>query len=98
MQIDIPNKVKKTTDDWNNGVIYERPTIVEAVMESDLSAEEKRPEMVAHEALAVVGAGTETTAWAFAVMTYHLKTMPEVLAKLTDELQQAILDPKRKSL
>lgn len=98
MQIDIPNKVKKATDDWNAGIVYEQPTIVGAIMESDLSAEEKKPERVAHDALAVVGAGTETTAWALAVITYHLKMMPEILNKLTDELQQAVPDPKRKSI
>lgn len=98
MQIDIPNKVKKATDDWNAGIVYEQPTIVGAIMESDLSTEEKKPERVAHDALAVVGAGTETTAWALAVITYHLKMMPEILNKLTDELQQAVPDPKRKSI
>ncbi|KAK6218825.1 hypothetical protein LQW54_002751 [Pestalotiopsis sp. IQ-011] len=94
MQMDIPNKVKKATDDWNAGIVYEQPTIVGAIVESDLSAEEKKPERVAHDALAVVGAGTETTAWALAVITYHLKLMPEILNKLTDELQQAVPDPK----
>jgi cytochrome P450 len=96
MQIDIPDKVKKAIDDWHAGIVYERPTIVGAIMESDLSAEEKKPERVADDALAVVGAGTETTAWALAVMTYHLKTRPEVLDKLTREIQEVVHDSRRK--
>ncbi|KAF3024908.1 hypothetical protein E8E14_012819 [Neopestalotiopsis sp. 37M] len=95
MQIDIPDKVKKAIDDWHAGIVYERPTIVGAIMESDLSAEEKKPERVADDALAVVGAGTETTAWALAVMTYHLKTRPEVLDKLTREIQEVVHDSRR---
>lgn len=37
---------------------------------------------------------TETTSWALAVITYHLLSKPDVLKKLTQELEGVIDDPK----
>lgn len=45
------------------------------------------------EATALLGAGTVTTSWTLAVITYHLLNKPELLAKLTRELEQAVEDP-----
>lgn len=57
MQIDIPNRVKKTIDDKSAGITYERPTIVGAIIESELSEAEKKPSRVSDDALAVMAAG-----------------------------------------
>lgn len=63
MQIDVPNMVKKTTEDLKAGVVYPRPIFVKALMDSNLSKEEKSPDRIYAEVLGILGAGTETTAW-----------------------------------
>lgn len=93
LKIDIPSRVRKTKADMDAGIRYERPTVFGSLLESDLEAHEKQPQRLADEATAVVGAGTETTSWALAVITYHLLTKPELLAKLRKELNEAIDDP-----
>lgn len=94
MKIDIPNKVKKTKSELDAGIRHERPTVFGSLLESDLELLEKQPRRLADEATAVVGAGTETTSWALAIITYHLLTKPELLAKLTEELNGAVSDSK----
>ncbi|KAL2207483.1 cytochrome P450 [Sarocladium strictum] len=95
LKIDIPRRVRKTKADMDAGIQYERPTVFGSLLTSDLEAHEKQPQRLADEATAVVGAGTETTSWALAVITYHLLTKPELLAKLRKELNEAIDDPLR---
>lgn len=60
MQIDIPDQVNKTVDGQKAGIVYERPTILGAILDSELSPEDKTPPRIADEALAVVGAGVST--------------------------------------
>ncbi|KAI1864594.1 uncharacterized protein JN550_008881 [Neoarthrinium moseri] len=92
LQIDIPGLVHKTKADLDAGIHYDRPTVFGSLLQSDLSEEEKKPERLADEAVAVVGAGTETTSWALAVITYNLLAKPELLAKLKKELERAVDD------
>ncbi|KAH7128017.1 cytochrome P450 [Dactylonectria estremocensis] len=94
LKIDIPNKVKKTKCELDVGIRHERPTVFGSLLESDLELLEKQPLRLANEATAVVGAGTETTSWALAIITYHLLTKPELLEKLTHELNEVVSDPK----
>lgn len=94
IQIDMPARVKKTQADLDAGITYDRPTIFASLMQSELKTLDKRPQRLAEEAAAVVGAGTETTSWALSVMTYHLLQKPELLAKLTRELETVVKDPK----
>lgn len=63
MQIDIPERVIKTTEDLKAGIVYPRPIFVKALMDSSLSKEEKSPKRIYAEVLGILGAGTETTAW-----------------------------------
>lgn len=63
MQIDLPNMVTKTTEDLKAGVVYPRPIFVKALLDSNLSKEEKSPDRIYAEVLGILGAGTETTAW-----------------------------------
>ena len=86
LKIDIPKRVRA---DMDAGIQRERPTVFGSLLSSNLEAHEKQP----HEAVAVVGAGTETTSWALAVITYHLLTKPELLVKLRAELSTVIDDP-----
>lgn len=94
-ETDLPERIQQTTKDVGAGIVYERPTILESLLSSDLSPEDKKPERIVHEIFAVLGATTETTANALTVATYYLLTKPDILAKLTQELKSAISDPGR---
>lgn len=94
LQIDMPARVRKVKTDLDAGITYDRPTIFGSLLQSDLDALDKEPQRLADEAAAVIGAGTETTSWALSVITYHLLTQPQLLAKLTDELQTVVKDPR----
>ena len=63
MQIDVPNLVAKTLENLKAGAVYPRPILVRALLESNLSQEDKTPDRMSAEALGILGAGTETTAW-----------------------------------
>jgi cytochrome P450 len=95
LQIDMPARVRQAKADIDAGITYDRPTIFASLLQSDLEILDKEPQRLADEAAAVVGAGTETTSWALSVMTYHLLTKPELLAKLTAELQAVVKDPQQ---
>jgi hypothetical protein len=92
LQVDMPAKVRQAKADLDAGIVYERPTIFGELFQSDLALLDKEPQRLADEAAAVVSAGTETTSWALSVMTYHLLTKPELLAKLTAELKTVVKD------
>lgn len=95
MQIDLPRRIRKLKEDQAAGIIHERPTIIGTILNSDLSDEDKATARVTYEAVAVIGAGTETMSWALTVMTYHLLSNPAMLERLTEELRQAVDDPGR---
>ncbi|KAF1849264.1 cytochrome P450 [Cucurbitaria berberidis CBS 394.84] len=95
LQIDLPAKVIKAKADIDAGITYDRPTIFASLLQSELELSDKETHRLADEAAAVVGAGTETTSWALSVMTYHLLTKPDILAKLTRELKAVVEDPKQ---
>ncbi|KAH8664069.1 cytochrome P450 [Xylariales sp. PMI_506] len=93
MKVHIPNVVQKTKADMAAGIRYERPTIFASLFESDLAKHEKTDDRMSNEAVALMGAGTETTSWTLAVLTYHLLSQPDKLARLTAELNDAVSDP-----
>ncbi|RYP72823.1 hypothetical protein DL771_004007 [Monosporascus sp. 5C6A] len=95
LMISIPNQIKKAQADMDAGVIHDRPTVFETLLSSDLPPQEKTLDRLTDEAAAILGAGTETTAWTLSVLTYHLLAKPEVLARLTQELREAVEDPQR---
>ncbi|EXK33568.1 cytochrome P450 oxidoreductase [Fusarium oxysporum f. sp. lycopersici 4287] len=93
LQIDIPSRVQKTKNDLDSGIVYDRPTIFADLLQSELDDSEKKQDRLVEEAVTIVNAGTETTSWALAVITYFLLSQPEILAKLQDELKQVVDDP-----
>ncbi|ROV92811.1 hypothetical protein VPNG_09114 [Cytospora leucostoma] len=95
MQIEMPRRIEEIREGQRAGVLYERPTIIGAILDSDLRDKEKSTSRVADESFAVVGAGTETTAWALTVMTHRLLSNREILERLTQELQHTVKDPRR---
>jgi cytochrome P450 len=90
LQIDIPKRVQKAKADLDAGITYERPTIFASLLRSERGYSDQE---LIDEAVAVLNAGTETTSWALAVMTYNLLSNPEILAKLTRELETVVVDP-----
>ncbi|KAF4966924.1 hypothetical protein FSARC_5457 [Fusarium sarcochroum] len=93
LQIDIPSRVQKTKTDLDSGIVYDRPTVFADLLQSELDESEKKTDRLVEEAVAVVNAGTETTSWALAVITYFLLSQPETMAKLQAELTQVVDDP-----
>ncbi|KAK7988351.1 C6 transcription factor [Apiospora arundinis] len=96
LQINIPNQIRRTKADLDAGLhgAKDHPTIfAELYNTTDLQEDEKTVARLAAEALGIVGAGTETTSWTLAVITYHLLSQPQLLARLTKELQDAQIDP-----
>jgi cytochrome P450 len=91
LQIEIPASINQTRENVEAGLIRseKRPTIFGSLLlEEELQSTEKGTKRLAAEGFAILGAGTETTASALAVITYHLLTKPHLLAKLTSELEQ----------
>lgn len=64
----------------------QRPTIFFSLLESNLPASEKSIERLSGEAMAVVGAGTETTSFALIVLTFYLLSNTVVRQTLQQEL------------
>ncbi|KAK7970073.1 hypothetical protein PG988_009146 [Apiospora saccharicola] len=96
LQINIPRKIRQTKADLDAGLVADKdhPTIfAELYQTTDLQEDDKTVARLAAEALGIVGAGTETTSWTLAVITYHLLNEPELLNRLTTELQEAQIDP-----
>jgi len=68
-------------------------TVFDEILDSNLTDFEKRPERLMEESQNIAIAGTETTAWTLSVLTFHLLSNPDKLAKLKAELREAIPDP-----
>jgi cytochrome P450 len=62
-------------------------------LESDLPPSEKTLFRLAGEAATLIGAGSETTAWALSVLTVRLLENPEILKKVEGELNSIVKDP-----
>lgn len=82
MQVDVPKLVTKTTEDLKAGVDYPRPIFVKALLESNLSKEDKAPDRMYAEVLGLLGAGTETTAWWVLVQMLMLSDRLLILCSL----------------
>lgn len=63
------------------------PTIFHEIQESSLPLDEKSFSRLWQEGQTMVGAGTETTAWALSVATVHVLSKPNIRSKLLAELK-----------
>jgi cytochrome P450 len=68
-------------------------TIFHGLINGDLAESEKTDERMIDESRVILAAGTDTTARALSVITYHLLADPERLKKLKSELDNALPDP-----
>jgi cytochrome P450 len=67
-------------------------TIIHALLESDLSSEDKVHSRIWQEAQVVIGAGADTAANSLNVTHFHLLENPDALRKLQAELREAMPD------
>lgn len=70
-------------------------SIFHTLRDSDLPAEEKSLRRLCDEGEIFTGAGSETTAKALTTILYYLTIYPACMAKLKEELKNAIPDPSR---
>ncbi|KIW94509.1 uncharacterized protein Z519_04485 [Cladophialophora bantiana CBS 173.52] len=65
-----------------------KDTIFAQILSSDLPEDELSDERLIDEGVLIATAGSETTAWAITITTYHIMKNPDVLAKMRAELSQ----------
>lgn len=70
----------------------EHTTIFREVLDSDLPQHEKTLDRLEDEAFGIMGAGTETTAWALTTAAYYIISQPAKMNRLQDELRAALPD------
>ncbi|KAL1592011.1 hypothetical protein SLS60_011603 [Paraconiothyrium brasiliense] len=68
----------------------ENKTVFHTLLQSNLPAKEKETTRLAEEAVLLVGAGTHTTSFILAVITFHLLANPSLLRKLREELRTVL--------
>ena len=101
------NKINRVVARHQEGM--DDKTVFDEILDSNLTDFEKRPGRLMEESINIAVAGTETTAWTLSVksfrplnftlittvqvLTFHLLTNPDKLAKLKAELKEAIPDP-----
>ncbi|KAJ0318600.1 hypothetical protein COL5a_010577 [Colletotrichum fioriniae] len=87
--------VRQTKSAYEAGIKRDRTTVIHSLLESDLPPEEKTIKRLTGEATVMLAAGTETTASALSVCTYHLLRNPDVVEKIKAELLSVTTDPKQ---
>jgi len=92
---DIPRQVESARADQSAGITRDRPTVFGELLNSNLPEREKGMKRISDEAAAVLAAGTETTSWTLAVITYHLLSDRKIFQRLTKELSDVVDDPKQ---
>jgi cytochrome P450 len=70
-----------------------KDTIFAQLLSSDLPEEELSDQRLIDEGVLIATAGSETTAWAITVTTYHLMKNPNILAKVRQELAGVEIPP-----
>ncbi|OKL59413.1 hypothetical protein UA08_05083 [Talaromyces atroroseus] len=83
---------KNRTGHKSNGTIFQ------ALLDSDLSPEEKNADRLQDEAQTLVGAGSETTAKVLSIVTFYLLRNKEMLERLRQELSTVGLDSDKSPL
>lgn len=93
INVNIPNMIKRAQAEHEAGIVKDRLTVFDSLIESDLPVEEKSVYRLTGEGIALLSAGTETTSWTLSVTTFHLLNNPSVRARLAAELEKAVPDP-----
>ncbi|KAH6662383.1 cytochrome P450 [Halenospora varia] len=100
------NEVRRSTTKYIQEIITSRninnpetkdkqsPTIIHALLDSNLPPAEKSLQRLSHEVQLIVGAGADTTANALVTITFHILDNPPVMETLVAELEQAMSNPR----
>ncbi|KAH8746536.1 cytochrome P450, partial [Diaporthe sp. PMI_573] len=89
----IPNMISRVQANTRSDITDESESIFREILNSrTLPAGEKALSRLSAEAMALLSAGTETTAWTLSIVTFHVLSKPEVLARLSAEVGQAFPD------
>lgn len=91
--VEFPRKFQQAKAEHEAGIIKQRQTVLDVLVESDLPEQEKTAERITGEYVAILLAGTETTSWVLTVLTFYLLTDRVVLDRLTSELKRAVESP-----
>ncbi len=67
--------------------------LFQALLASDLPADEKLPGRMAHEGFEILLAGSDTTARTMGVAVYHITANFDIMIRLQKELEGAMPDP-----
>ncbi|KAL2876592.1 hypothetical protein SGCOL_008170 [Colletotrichum sp. CLE4] len=94
-KVKMPEMVRQTKSAYEAGIKRDRTTVIHSLLESDLPPEEKTIKRLTGEATVMLAAGTETTASALSVCTYHLLRNPDLVEKIEAELLSVTTDPKQ---
>ncbi|KIV82822.1 hypothetical protein PV11_04895 [Exophiala sideris] len=84
-------QVKKIKDDPETMQMIKvetrrKDTIFAQILSSDLPESELSDQRLIDEGVLIATAGSETTAWAITITTYHIMKNPDILAKMREEL------------
>lgn len=93
--LEFPRKFQQAKSEHETGIIKQRQSVLNVLLESDLPEHEKTAKRITGEYIAILLTGTETTNWALTVLTFFLLTDREVLKRLTTELKSAVDSPSQ---
>jgi cytochrome P450 len=82
-------QVRSTKEVYSGG---EEPTVIEALLDSDLPPEEKTTNRLSCESMAVILGGTNSISTVLTIATYHLLTNQGQFDRLVTELRTVVAD------
>lgn len=83
--------------DNQNYKLASHPTIFHTILQSDLPPKEKHLDRLWQEGQTIVGAGTETTAWAMSVIVCHVLSNRIIFQRLKKELSTVMKEDSHTS-
>lgn len=92
INVNIPNMIRRAQKEHEAGIVKDRLTVFDTLLDSDLPAKEKSFHRLTGEATALLSAGTETTSWTISITTFHLLNNPLIQTRLMTELEKAVPD------
>lgn len=89
----MQSDIQVTIDELNSKTHEPKPALFSTILQSNLRPQDRTAERIAREAMSLLIAGSETTAFTMSTITYHVLANPATRAKLRAALRQAIPDP-----
>ncbi|CAL8578962.1 hypothetical protein XPA_004726 [Xanthoria parietina] len=90
----MQSDIQATIEELSSSKTHEpKPGLFSTILQSNLSPQDRTAERIAREAMSLLIAGSETTAFTMSTITYHVLANPTTLVKLRAALRQAIPDP-----